>query len=75
MRKKKTKTKSRRQVVKEKDTNYGKIDISKLSSPTRVKPELIHVNKYQVNEYIVKSIIDKIITLSVRESYNNSLNN
>ena len=73
MRKKKTKTKSRRQVVKEKDTNYGKIDISKLSSPTREKPELIHVNKYQVNEYIVKSIIDKIITLSVRESYNNKL--
>ena len=57
-----------------KDANYGKIDLPKRAHLNREKTELIHSNPYQVSESIVKTIIDKIITLSVRESYIQSLN-
>ena len=57
-----------------KDANYGKIDLPKRSHLNREKADLIHSNPYQVSESIVKTIIDKIITLSVRESYIQSLN-
>ena len=38
------------------------------------KSELIHINQYQANESIAKSIVDKIITISVRQSHNKHLN-
>ena len=38
------------------------------------KSELIHINQYQANEFIAKSIVDKIITISVRQSHNKHLN-
>jgi len=57
-----------------KEANYGKIDLPKRALLNREKSELIHSNPFQVSESIVKTIIDKIITLPVRESYNKSLN-
>ena len=72
MKKGKQKPKPRQSISKASD--YGKIDLSKLQHPKREKSKLIHSNKYQVSESIVKTLIDKIITLSVRQSYMNSLN-
>jgi hypothetical protein len=51
----------------------GKIDLPKRALLHREKSKLLHSNPYQISESIVKIIIDKIITLSVHESYNKSL--
>ena len=51
-------------------------ELIKLDLPKRIvkeKPELIHANPFQSGETIVESIIDKIIKLSVRQSYLNTL--
>ena len=44
------------------------------SQSRKEKSELIHINQYQANESIAKSIVDKIITISVRQSHNKYLN-
>ena len=38
------------------------------------KKELVHENQFQVNEAIAKSIVDKLIILSIRKSHSNYIN-
>ena len=51
------------------------IEVPKRPKIIRIKTELVHDNPSQANETIVKSIVDKIITLSVRNSYLNTIDN
>ena len=69
MKKPKNRTKTKRTTKRD--------SISKLDLPLKSykeKPELIHDNPYQASESIAKSLVDKIITISVRKSHNNQLN-
>ena len=73
---KKQKGKSVHKSKKGKDkTNEQEKTISqKRPKIIREKKELVHKNPSQGNEVIVKSIIDKLIILSVRKSYLNTIN-
>ena len=73
---KKTKGKSVSKRKKSKENiEPEKIEIPKRPRIIREKKELIHDNPSQADEGIVKCIIDKIITLSIRNSHLNSINN
>ena len=74
MKKTKHKNKAKKANHKVEDSNYGKLELPKRSYKIRDKSELIHSNPFQVSESIVKSLIDKIIVFSVRESYMKGLN-
>lgn len=74
---KKSKRKSSNKNKKEKDNKKDiseNIVIPKRPRIIREKKKLIHDNPSQANEAIVKSILDKIINLSVRNSFLNSVN-
>ena len=59
-----------------KDAEMPKTDETLARKRRRQGPKLAKkTNPYQSHEYIIKSIIDKIITLSVRNSYVNYINN
>ena len=73
MKKTKRKAKDKRGTRRIKELDYGKLELPKRVHTYHEKTELIHENPFQANESIVKSIVDKIITLSVRASYNKSL--
>ena len=60
--------------AKEIEIEPEKIIIPKRPKIIREKKELFHENPCQGNEGIVKSIIDKLITLSLRKSYLNTIN-
>ena len=72
---KKVKGKSHKKKKSKENIEPEKIDIPKRPKIIREKKELIHDNPCQSNEGIAKIMIDKIITLSVRKSYLNSINN
>ena len=69
----KGKSVNKRKKSKEIVVEPEKIEIPKRPRIIREKTELIHDNPSQANEGIVKTIIDKIITLSVRYSLLNSI--
>ena len=77
MPKKKTSSKSKGKSSKKKTKSKEKSNNSKDSKPKRAKiirekkGILIHQNPFQANEGLVKSIVDKLITISVRKSYSN----
>jgi hypothetical protein len=77
MPKKKTSSKSKGKSSKKKTKSKEKSNNSKDSKPKRAKiirekkEILIHQNPFQANEGLVKSIVDKLITISVRKSYSN----
>ena len=77
MPKKKTRRKSKGKSSKKKTKSKEKSNNSKDSKPKRAKiirekkGILIHQNPFQANEGLVKSIVDKLITISVRKSYSN----
>ena len=77
MPKKKTSSKSKEKSSKKKTKSKEKSNNSKDSKPKRAKiirekkGILIHQNPFQANEGLVKSIVDKLITISVRKSYSN----
>ena len=79
MPKKKTSSKSKGKSSKKKTKSKEKSNNSKDSKPKRAKiirekkGILIHQNPFQANEGLVKSIIDKLITISVRKSYSNHI--
>ena len=71
--------KSKRKIGKSKKLKSSilepiKTEILRRPRIIREKKELIHDNPLQANEGLVKSIIDKIINLSVRNSYLNTIN-
>ena len=70
MKKTKTKGRSKKKTSVIKDFNF---ELPKRNRITRAKEPLYHNNPFQSNESIVKSIIDKIIIISVREAYLKSL--
>ena len=73
---KKSKGKSiQKSKIKKEIKETEKIEIPKRPKIIRIKTELVHDNPSQANETIVKSIVDKIITLSVRNSYLNTIDN
>ena len=73
---KKTKGKSVSKRKKSKENiELEKIEIPKRPRIIREKKELIHDNPSQANEGIVKCIVDKIITLAIRYSHLNSIDN
>ena len=69
----KGKSVNKRKKSKEIVIEPEKIEMPKRPRIIREKTELIHDNPSQANEGIVKTIIDKIITLSVRFSLLNSI--
>ena len=77
MPKKKVSSKSKGKSSKKKNKSKEKSNNAKDSKPKRAKiirekkGILIHQNPFQANEGLVKSIIDKLITISVRKSYSN----
>ena len=71
----KAKSINKRKKSKEIIIEPEKIEIPKRPRIIREKNVLIHDNPTQSNEGIVKIIIDKIITLAVRNSILNSINN
>ena len=70
---KKVKRKGKQKKTTRRQNDFGKIDLPKKTDTIKIKPELIHDNPFQVSESIAKSILDKIIILSVRKSYINNL--
>lgn len=72
MKKAKHKEKNKKATMRSNDPPPSKPETPNQS--TKEKPELIHNNQYQANEFIAKSIVDKIITISVRQSHNKHLN-
>ena len=77
MPKKKVSSKSKGKSSKKKNKSKEKSNNVKDSKPKRAKiirekkEILIHQNPFQANEGLVKSIIDKLITIAVRKSYSN----
>ena len=58
------------------DSKITKVDEKVIFMLRRQGPKLAkNTNPYQSHEFIIKSLIDKIITLSVRTSYTNQINN
>ena len=72
MKKAKHKEKNKKATMRSNDPPPSKPET--LNQSRKEKPELIHNNQYQANEFIAKSIVDKIITISVRQSHNKHLN-
>ena len=73
MKKAKRKGKEKKTTTRKKEPEHDKIELPKPEQNIRPKSELVHSNPFQVSESIVKSIIDKLIVISVRESYVKSL--
>ena len=77
MPKKKASSKSKGKSSKKKTKSKEKSSNTKDSKPKRAKiirekkEVLIHQNPFQANEGLVKSIVDKLITIAVRKSYSN----
>ena len=75
LKKSKGKSTHKSKIKKEvKEIEKIKIEIPKKPKIIRIKTELLHDNPSQANETIVKSLVDKIITLSIRNSYLNTIN-
>ncbi len=73
--KKKTKIKNNAKNKKENDNLIEiKEIINKKQKTFKEKKALIHNNPFQSNETIIKSIVDKLINLSVHQSFLNSVN-
>jgi hypothetical protein len=70
------KTKIKKEKNKKENDNIIEIKEKIIKKPRviREKTELIHNNPSQSNEAIIKTIVDKIINLSVRQSFINSIN-
>lgn len=77
MPKKKASSKSKGKSSKKKTKSKEKSSNTNNSKPKRAKiirekkEVLIHQNPFQANEGLVKSIVDKLITIAVRKSYSN----
>ena len=72
MKKSKNRTKTKKTTERVNNNDSPKVDLPVKTH--KEKPKLIHDNPYQVSESIAKSLVDKIITISVRQSHSNHLN-
>ena len=79
MPKKQASSKSKGKSSKKKNKSKEKPNNTKDSKPKRgkiireKKEILIHQNPFQANEGLIRSLIDKLITIAVRKSYSNHL--